>query len=196
MLTGTLDDFTLADVLRLVASARRTGSLEVSRAAGTGRLWFRDGAVAGAEPGYARRTSAATPAGGIEDLAFDLMRWDAGEFTWDPSPADEVVAEAEVEVEELLAQVARRLDELDEIKTLIPSEEAVLAWAPQPPEGAVEINITPAEWRLLVLVDGHRPVRDVAEAAGLEDLEAMKVLFGLATAGLVETSHVPAAERP
>jgi hypothetical protein len=191
MLTGTLDDFTLADVLRLVASARRTGSLDVARDAGTGRLWFRYGTIAGARPGYSRRGSAGTTAEAIEDLTFDLMRWDSGEFSWDPGADDAAAAEAEVEVEGLLREVARRLDELDEIKTLVPSEEAVLAWAPQPPEGAVQINITPAEWRVLVLVDGHRPVRAIAAAAGLDDLGAMKVLFGLATAGLVEAVAEP-----
>lgn len=192
MLKGTLDDFTLSDVLRLVAAARRTGCLDVTRDGGGGRLWFRDGAVAAVVPGYDRRREAETHEARIEDLAFDLMRWDLGEFTW-AAGADGAPAGTAVAVDGLLATVARRLEELAEVRTLVPSEETVLSWAPQPPEGAVQINIAPSEWRVLVLVDGRRSVAEIATAAGLDDVEAMKVLFGLATAGLVGPAAAPAA---
>ena len=185
MLTGTLDDFTLADVLRLVAGARRTGGLAVARDAGAGDLYFRDGAVSRGVGRYARRSEAASPDRAIEDLTFDLMRWGRGEFTWTPDATAPGGPEASVDVDRLLQDVSRRLDELAEIQTLVPSEDAVLTMAPQPPEGAVQINITPAEWRVLVLVDGHRKVAEIAATAGLDDLEAMRLLFGLATTGLV-----------
>ncbi|MFN2588112.1 MAG: DUF4388 domain-containing protein [Actinomycetota bacterium] len=178
MLRGTLDDFTLPDVLRLIGSGGRTGRLAVSRDAGRGTLLFRDGAVAGA---------AGTP----QDLTFDLMRWDGGEFSWEPENVPPGPAGDAVSVDDLLAHVARRLEELAEIKTLVPSEEAVLVMAPQPPEGAVEINIAPAEWRVLVMVDCRRPVRDIAAAAGLDGVAAMKVLYGLASAGLVTHAGAP-----
>lgn len=185
MLTGTLDDFTLPDVLRLIAGARRTGGLAVARAEGAGELHFRDGSVVRAVPRRHRSNEPSSPARAIEDLAFDLMRWERGEFTWTPDAAIPAGAEASVDVDELLRAVANRLEELAEIHTLVPSEEAVLTMAPQPPEGAVQINITPAEWRVLVLVDGHRTVSEIAGAAHLDDLEAMKLLYGLAAAGLV-----------
>ncbi|HEV2754425.1 MAG TPA: DUF4388 domain-containing protein [Actinomycetota bacterium] len=178
MLTGTLDDFTLPDVLRLIGSARRTGRLDVTRDAGSGRLFFRDGDV--------------RAAGDARDVAFDLMRWGDGEFSWEPGAAGPAGGDG-ISVEDLLEHVARRLDELAEIKTLVPSEEAVLVMAPQPPEGAVQINISPSEWRVLVMVDGHRPVRDIALAAGLDDIATMKVLYGLAAAGLVRLAEGAAA---
>ncbi|HEX2296102.1 MAG TPA: DUF4388 domain-containing protein [Actinomycetota bacterium] len=198
MLTGTLDDFTLADVLRLVAGARRTGDLAVTRDGGAGTLRFRDGAVSGAVPRYERRHPAASPAGAVEDLAFDLMRWGRGEFTWTPGASPPAGPETAVDVDDLLREVTRRLDELAQIRTLVPSEDAVLAMAPQPPEGAVQINITPAEWRVLVLVDGHRTAAGVAAAAGLDDLEGMRLLYGLAAAGLVAATRSAddAAEPP
>lgn len=190
MLNGTLDDFTLPDVLRLIAGARRTGGLAVARDGGAGTLFFRDGTVSGAAPRYDRRTEAGSPERAVEDLAFDLMRWERGEFTWTPGrPASTPGPEAVLDVDELLRAVARRLEELAQIHTLVPSEETVLTMAPQPPEGAAQINITPAEWRVLVLVDGHRTVTEIAEAAHLDDLDAMKLLYGLAAAGLVSAGH-------
>lgn len=192
MLTGTLDDFTLPDVLRLIAAARRTGGLVVARDGGAGDLYFRDGIVSRAVPRYERRSEAPSPDRAVEDLTFDLMRWDRGDFTWTPG-APPPGPEASVGVDELLDGVSRRLDELAEIQTLVPSGEAVPAMAPQPPEGAVQINIAPAEWRVLVLVDGSRTVHEIAGAAGLEDLEAMKLLYGLAAAGLVTAGKHEAA---
>ena len=129
----------------------------------------------------------------LEDLTLPELlhsigaaRWRAGTFTWPSGDEDEGVP-----VEDLLAHASRRLEELAEIKTLVPSEDAVLVMAPQPPEGAVQINITPGEWRVLVMVDGRRPVREIAAAAGLDDVAAMKALYGLATAGLVTLASEP-----
>lgn len=185
MLTGTLDDFTLDDVLRLIGGARRTGGLEVTREGRAGTLFFREGAVSRAVAGPDGGSNGTSPSRAIEDLTFDLMRRARGEFTWTPGVATPPGPEAQLDVEALLQGVARRFEELAEIQTLVPSEEVVLTMAPQPPEGAVQINITPAEWRVLVLVDGHRSVREIAGAAHLDDLAAMKLLYGLATAGLV-----------
>src|SRR3712207_4870154 len=116
MLTGTLDDFTLADVLRLVGGARRTGSLAVARDEGAGDLFFRDGVVGRAVPRYERRTAPSSPGRAVEDLTFDLMRWGRGEFRWIPDAPAPAGPEAGVDVDELLRDVTRRLDELAEIQ--------------------------------------------------------------------------------
>src|SRR5688500_3390399 len=49
MLKGTLDDFTLPDVFRLMSFAKKTGCLDVVRSAGQGKVYFRDGEVYYAE---------------------------------------------------------------------------------------------------------------------------------------------------
>jgi hypothetical protein len=49
VLKGTLDDFTLSDIFRLTALAKKTGRLEVERRTGSGRVYFRDGEVYHAE---------------------------------------------------------------------------------------------------------------------------------------------------
>src|SRR5918912_1911623 len=49
MLQGTLDDFTLPDVFRLMRFAQKTGRLDISRSAGSGIVYFRDGDVYYAE---------------------------------------------------------------------------------------------------------------------------------------------------
>jgi hypothetical protein len=49
MLTGTLDDFDLRQVFRLLSIAHKTGKLSVAGPAGSGRIYLRDGHVYHAE---------------------------------------------------------------------------------------------------------------------------------------------------
>lgn len=231
MLSGTLDDFTLADIFRLLSWAKRTGSLQVERRAGTGRVLFRSGEVYYAESSLAReplgqkliRAGALTEgqlrraldehaANGkrvgqilvekgdvtqaqleaavrsqIEDSVFDLLSWETGEFTWEPDYEIDVEMPIFVSVENLIMEASRRLDELEVIRRKIRDRDVVPVMAPAPPAGAIEINITPEEWRLLVLIDGRRSVGDIAQMVGMDDFKAMRTLYGLISAGLVET---------
>ena len=230
MLKGTLDDFTLPDIFRLMSLSKKTGSLQVERSAGQGKVWFRDGEVYYAESSLSKeplgqklvRAKALTEgqlrkaldshAGSgkrlgevllesgmvdedqimmvvrqqIEDAAFDLLRWELGEFLWEPGEEATPEVTIYVTVENLIMEASRRLDELEVIQRKIPSPDTVLAMAATPPEGAVEINITPEEWRILVLVNGTRTVREIGEMVGLDDFGAMRTLYGLVSAGLAE----------
>src|SRR5918994_443756 len=233
MLKGTLDDFTLPDIFRLMSLAKKTGRMDVSRGAGSGRVFFNEGDVYYAESSLSReplgqkliRARALTEsqlnkaldmhsqtgervgdiliesgmvtsdqiedavAQQIEDAVFDLLRWDLGEFTWEAGAELEVEVPISVSVENLIMEASRRLDELEVIQRKIPGEHAVLMMAPAPPEGAAEINITPEEWRALVLVDGSRTVGEIGRTIGKDDFETMKILYGLLSAGLVEVDH-------
>jgi len=230
MLKGTLDDFTLPDIFRLMSLAKRTGKVDVIRSAGEGKVFFRDGEVYYAESTVSReplgqkliRSGALTEGAlmkaldenatsgsrvgeilvrngsvsaeqlqravqqQIEDSVFDLLRWGAGEFSWDAGVVADVEVPISVSVENLIIEASRRLDELEVITRKIPSEATVLRMAATPPEGAVEINITPEEWRMLVLVNGARSIHDIATTTGTDDLTAMRSLYGLVSAGLVE----------
>ena len=243
MLKGTLDDFTLPDIFRLMSLSKKTGQLEVQRSAGSGKVFFRDGEVY-----FAESTLSKEPLGQklvhmkvvtegqlrkaldqhksenkrlgqvlletgtvteddimtavrqqIEDAAFDLLRWELGEFVWEPGVETEPEVPIYVSVENLIMEASRRLDELEVIQRKIPGGDTVLAMAATPPQGAVEINITPDEWQILVLVNGHRTVDEIAAFTGLDQFAAMKVLYGMASAGLIEVpgrEDVEAEELP
>jgi len=232
MLKGTLDDFTLPDVFRLMSFTRKTGKLDVVRSAGAGKVFFREGEVYYAESSISREPLGqklikarvlsegqlmraldehaasgrrvgevlvehgavteeqlqAAVAEQVQDAVFDLLRWDLGEFTWQPGVVADVEVPIAVSGENLIMEASRRLDELEVIARKIPSERAVLAMAATPPEGAVEINITPEEWRMLVLVNGVRTVHEIAAMVGKDDFSVMRSLYGLVSAGLVEVA--------
>ena len=54
MIRGTLEEFSLAEVIRLISQARRTGVLEIKGPTGSGTVHFRDGAICGAESTLSR----------------------------------------------------------------------------------------------------------------------------------------------
>lgn len=236
MLKGTLDDFTLSDIFRLTALAKKTGRLEVERRTGSGRVYFRDGEVYHAESTKSqellgnkltrsgrlteRQLSRAVVAqeqtgrrlgevlieqgvvdqeqiewavrSQIEDGVFDLLRWELGAFVWEPDVETEVEVPLAVSVENLIIEASRRLDEISQIRKKIPSADVVLAMSPRTPEGAHQINITSAEWQVLVLVDGHRTVEDIAVSTGADAYQTTRLLFGLLNAGLIEHKRAPA----
>jgi hypothetical protein len=235
VLKGTLDDFTLSDIFRLTALAKKTGRLEVERRTGSGRVYFRDGDVYHAESTKSKELlgSKLTRSGRvtekqlrhavieheqtgrrlgevlveqgaveadqiewavrsqIEDGVFDLLRWDLGAFVWEPDVETEVEVPLTVSVENLIIEASRRLDEISQIRKKIPSADVVLAMSPRPPDGAHQINITSEEWQVLVLVDGHRTVEDIATSTGAEAYQTTRLLFGLLNAGLIEHKQVP-----
>jgi hypothetical protein len=235
MLKGSLDDFTLADVFRLLSLAKRSGKLDVTRSAGEGRVFFRDGEIYYAHSSMTKeplgkklirarvvtetqlmkaldqsaagegRVGEILVASGvatteqlqtavkqqIEDAVFEMLRWDRGEFSWEPNVEADVEVPIAVSVENLIMESSRRLEELELIQRKIPGEETIPGMAPSPPEGAVEINITPEEWRILVLIDGRRTVADISAGSGWDEFTTMRTLYGLVSAGLVDVLGPP-----
>ncbi|HEX2049941.1 MAG TPA: DUF4388 domain-containing protein [Actinomycetota bacterium] len=244
MLKGTLDDFTLSDVFRLLAYSKKTGKLDVARSAGSGSVFFRDGYVYFASSGLnleplgrrllrsgvlkerhlrkaldhqatsGERLGRILVATGairsehleaavreqIEDAAFELLRWEIGEFEWHEGATFDAEIAMSVTVESLIMEAARRVDELDVIARKIHSVDVELALVAEPPEGARELKIHPDEWRVLVLVDGRSTVRDIVRRSPFDNFMTLRTLYGLIATGLVEVlsepQHRPRDARP
>lgn len=130
----------------------------------------------------------------IEDAVFDLLRWDLGAFVWEPDVEIDVEVPLAVTVDNLIIEASRRLDEISQIRRQIESPDVVLAMAPRPPDGAHQINITSEEWQVLVLVDGHRSVADIASFIGADAFQTTRMLFGLMNAGLIYNTRDKPAE--
>lgn len=124
----------------------------------------------------------------IQDAIFNLLQWDMGNFSFDVDEVSPQEIGLSVSVENLLMESSRRLEEWEVIQRKIPSLDVVVRMSPTPPEDAMEINIKPEEWTLLVLADGIRTVRDIAAATERSEFEACKIIYGLVTAGLLDVS--------
>ncbi|HVF12134.1 MAG TPA: DUF4388 domain-containing protein, partial [Actinomycetota bacterium] len=135
----------------------------------------------------------------IQDAIFNLLQWDMGKFTFDEGVVSPQEIGLSVSVENLIMESSRRLEEWEVIQRKIPNLDVIVRMAPTPPEDAMEINIKPEEWTLLVLADGIRTVRDIGAATERSEFEACKIIYGLVTAGLLEVSagrFPPSTEEP
>jgi hypothetical protein len=133
--------------------------------------------------------------GQIQETVFDLMRWDTGEFSFEVTSqvADEDIG-LTVSTENLIMEGARLLEQWQRIRRKVPSVDAVFRLTSAPLAESVEIDLTPAEWNLLVRVDGVRSVAELARETGQTDFEVGKILYGLLSAGLIEATEEEGAE--
>lgn len=128
----------------------------------------------------------------IQDSIFNLLQWDRGTFSFENDVVSPQEVGLSVSVENLIMESSRRIEEWEVIRRKIPNMDVVLRMAPTPPDD-MEINIKPEEWKLMVLADGKRTVRDISAAAERSEFDTAKILYGLITAGLLDVSTSPSS---
>ncbi len=176
-LQGTLDTFALPDVLRLLATTRKTGRLRVNGDRGSGSLWVEEGQLAASElivPG-------ATDDSLINTL-FHLLRFKRGSFTFDAGAMSPAGAAAN-EIEPLLDEAETMLVEWRSIEAVVPSVDAWLTLKPELSGSMVKIDND--RWRLIAAIGGGRTVGGVGEALGLDELPTLRGVKEIVELGLV-----------
>jgi hypothetical protein len=185
-LQGTLETFSLPDVLQLLSSTKKTGCLRVSGDSGEGSVWVRDGAiVAGQSLG-----AASAPA---VDVVFELLRFDSGEFVFDdggePSDAGEPA-----EVAAVLADAERMVDEWREIESVVPSSAHFVTLVAE--LSGDDVTLDKDRWRAVVTVAGGVSVASLGDQLGLADLAVARLVKDLAESGLVEVGPPQSQPEP
>ncbi|MCL4809358.1 MAG: DUF4388 domain-containing protein, partial [Thermoanaerobaculia bacterium] len=151
----------------------------------------------------------------VRKIAYGLFRWVDGDYVFDQQ--DRVDYDREyvrpIQVESLLMEGARMLDEWPIIQKVVRSPEIVYQRIPvgqrvEPAEGADDveeigdatharlrerrdgaIRISRAEWSVYELVDGRRSIGDIVERTFLSDFEGAKAFFDLLSRGLIEEAR-------
>jgi Domain of unknown function (DUF4388) len=125
---------------------------------------------------------------GIESVVFDLFSWKEGNFSFADGLDEEVKIDAAVRVstESLLMEGARRIDEWSRMHDRIPGAHVVPALA-EPRDGTESfIDLRPAEWEMVTLIDGLHSLRDIAAELALSEFEVAKTVYGMLSTGLIE----------
>ncbi|MFN8646198.1 MAG: DUF4388 domain-containing protein [Gemmatimonadales bacterium] len=121
----------------------------------------------------------------IEEAVYHLFTWTQGTFNFEAGVRPEQqVFTVSINPESLLLEGARRVDEWSQIEKKIPSFDLIFAVDAAHAPGA-EVELSPAQARILPLLDGTRDVRQVMDECSLIEFEAATALFGLITAGYV-----------
>ncbi len=175
MLQGSLDNFALDEVLGLLASTTKSGTLDVKGDRGTGTLGLRQGQLVGAS------ASNTANGEGLEDVLFELLRFGQGSFTF--TPGDVAGSEGPRAVADVLSAAEDRLADWRTIETMVPSLNHTVSPVPALP--ADEITITRREWSTLIVIGSGCPVASVCADLGLGEVEGSRQVKVLAERGLV-----------
>ena len=123
----------------------------------------------------------------IESVVFELFSWKEGSFSFTDGEASDLTPDAEIRVstESLLMEGARRIDEWSRMADKVPDALVVPSLAPLDSGPEPAIDLRPAEWEVLTLVDGERSVREIASSLGISEFDVAKTVYGMMSTGLV-----------
>lgn len=176
MLSGSLEVFSLHDVLRLICGAGASGRIRVRRGDSHGSLTVAAGRVTGAEVGGAD----APDAEATIDAAMEILHGNGGEFDL---VHEEAAGPLDLDLDGFLERVREREAEWNEVIQSLGSPDTIFRIAPDP--ASEKVTLTGAQWRLLALVDGHRTAREIVREAGGVPFAVYSGLSELARAGFV-----------
>lgn len=123
----------------------------------------------------------------VEEVVFEVVSWREGYFSFAEGPLEGLRTEAEIRIptEAVLMEGARRIDEWSRIERHIPHLGVVPSLAPVDDDLHGALDLLPSEWELLALIDGERDLRAIAGLLGRSEFEVAKIVFGLATSGVI-----------
>lgn len=174
-LQGTLETFALPDVLRLLASTKKTGVLRVETARGTGELLVVDGVLTGGAAERAPRTQ--EPA----DVLFELLRSDGGSFLFD-ADADASGGSSSQDVETALEVAEAQLAEWREIEAVVPSPHRLVTIDADRDR---DITLSPTQWKAVATVGSGCTVDELGDRLDLAELPAARLVRDLVQIGAV-----------
>ena len=127
----------------------------------------------------------------IENVVFDLFSWNEGSFSFADGSDDEVQMDASVRVsiEALLMEGARRIDEWSRMNDRIPGAFVIPQLAQSRQESDSYIDLHPAEWEVLALIDGKHSLRDIAAELAVSEFEVAKTVYGMLSTELIEIAE-------
>lgn len=128
----------------------------------------------------------------LEEEIWELFSWETGEFRFEHQAEDEIRdVMVEIDVEPLIIEGTRRIDEWKAIIRNLRGDDTVLALKGWQPEERQELTLTAAEWQVLSLVNGVFSIGSIASRAGIGKFESYRILNAFLNAGICEILEEP-----
>lgn len=188
-LKGSLDSFSLDEVLTLIAAGRKTGTLQVRGDRGVGAVYFNGGRACGAEAGrHSGPIEDVEPllVTRLQDVCFELFRFTEGDFIFEagrlPEWAQQITLD--IDIQFLVSEVKRRVTEWAGIQAVIPSAEARPKLVAELP--FEDVTLDRWQWRLIAAIDGRRRVNAIMRTLHMSEFDCCRAVKELVEAELVE----------
>ncbi len=178
-LQGTLSDFGIDEVLRLLDHGKKRGRLRVTSPAGSGNVWVDDGSV------LASASNADEAGGDHTEVVFQLMRLEEGEFNFhaDDTPSSSSATEA---VADVLSAASARLVEWKQLSQVLPSVDH---WLSLSEEISTAATLEPAQWKVLALIGGGTRITTCVDELGVGLVPGCRVIVELVDRSLLTVSE-------
>ncbi len=188
-LRGSVADFPLEIVLKMLASSGKTGELQIRSGDRVAVLGFASGQLVSALSGDDTGDAALGEIFSISDAEFEFVGY--------PEAPE---ANLSGDLDQLIATAAEERDRIAAIREVIPSDKLRFRLSEKATEqGAVKFvpdQFVPDQWRALLAVNGERDVNAVAQQLRIGRVAALDLLAALIRAGVVEAVAAPAWSPP
>jgi hypothetical protein len=168
MLQGTLDVFSLDEVLGLLSGANKSGVLNITGDRGVGAISIADGQLVGGS------ASSAPEVSDIAEVVFELLRFHEGSFSFD---GDAVPDGDPHELDAVMESAHSRLTEWHGIEAVVPSLDHHLSLVDSLSTSQVTLN--ESEWSAIVAIGEGATVGVVAHRLDLGEFDGSKRVKGL-----------------
>lgn len=122
----------------------------------------------------------------ITEQIFQLFEWNEGKFVFIPGKtAENEDIGIKLDIDTAILKGAEKIKHWESLKKFVGGLDTVFEPAEVKDDDKV-IILKPRELKVLRLIDGVRPVREVIKLSGLSELELFSILFALHSAGLIE----------
>lgn len=169
-MSGVIEEIPLPDLLQLLSTSRKSGVLSVNSPSGLGKIYLRKGQIYFAA---INDDFAVSP----QKAIYRMLTWASGTFELEPAVEIQVMEEIQESTEALLMEGVRQLDEMNQLRSHLPSPHASLA-VPTPLAGKLR-DLDRNQLDVFQLVLDHGQVQAVLDRFEGSDLEAADALAHL-----------------
>jgi hypothetical protein len=123
----------------------------------------------------------------VSEVIFDTFEWRDGEFTfYDHVAAPATAVTLEMDVQNLIIEGVRRIDDLERVAQAMPDRQFVVEALVNPQRVKQSVTLMPEEWRVFFVVDGRRTIAEILRLVGNGDeTQTLLILHRLAAAKIV-----------
>lgn len=123
----------------------------------------------------------------VSEVIFDTFGWRAGSFSfYDRVPPPLTAVTLEMDLQNLLMEGVRRLDERSRLADVFPDLNMVVEAVANPERVKQSVTLTQEEWQVFFLLDGRRSLSEICRLAGNPDeLSTLQILHNLVQAKFV-----------
>lgn len=123
----------------------------------------------------------------IEEIVYALFGWKDGKFEFAEGKAPPTnVIQTELNPMNMIMEGMRRIDEWEELKKVLPPDDAVLEIVPDPPMKSEEMNLAKSEFMVLAIIGSGKKLQKIVEDSFLDQFLTCKAIASLLNFGLLK----------